>query len=177
MVVEDEPDLRELYDAYLEDSYQVISAAGGSEALDLLNDDVDVILLDRRMPEMSGDEIIDEINEHGNHRIAMVTAVTPQTDIIDMPFDEYLVKPVSQKELLSTVERLLNLDRYDETMQEFMSLVKKRALLLDELKEEELSKNAEFQRLTDDIAQLESELETLRHRIDPDQELAFFENL
>ncbi|TKX52052.1 response regulator, partial [Halorubrum sp. SS7] len=57
LVVEDEPDLADLYAAWLGDEYRVRTAYGGREALDQLDetdDEVDAILLDRRMPGLSG---------------------------------------------------------------------------------------------------------------------------
>lgn len=57
LVVEDEPDLADLYAAWLGDEYRVRTAYGGQEALDELDeadDEVDAILLDRRMPGFPG---------------------------------------------------------------------------------------------------------------------------
>jgi CheY-like chemotaxis protein len=41
----------------------VRTAYGGHEALEELSDDVDVILLDRRMPGLSGDEVLEEVRD------------------------------------------------------------------------------------------------------------------
>jgi CheY-like chemotaxis protein len=40
------------------EEYEVRTATGGPEALDLVDEEVDVALLDRRMPRMSGDELL-----------------------------------------------------------------------------------------------------------------------
>jgi len=99
LVVEDEPDLADLYAAWLGDEYRVRTAYGGQEALDELDeadDEVDAILLDRRMPGLSGDEVLAAVRERGiDCRVAMVTAVEPDFDILKMGFDDYLVKPVT----------------------------------------------------------------------------------
>ena len=109
LVVEDEPDLADLYAAWLGDEYRVRTAYGGREALDELDeaDEVDAILLDRRMPGLSGDEVLTAVRDRGiDCRVAMVTAVEPDFDILEMGFDDYLVKPVSKDDLLGVVETM-----------------------------------------------------------------------
>ncbi len=86
-------------------SYDVRRAYEGHEALELLDGEVNIVLLDRRMPGLSGDEVLSELRRRELHsRVVMVTAVKPDFDIIDMGFDDYLVKPVSKDDLFTTVQ-------------------------------------------------------------------------
>ncbi len=160
LVVEDEPDLADLYAAWLGDEYRVLTAYGGQEALDALDsadEEVNAILLDRRMPGLSGDEVLAAVRERGiDCRVAMVTAVEPDFDILKMGFDDYLVKPVSSDTLRETVEGLLQRSEYDDEMQELFSLTSKKAMLEAEKSATELDDNAEYQRLTDRIRELRS---------------------
>ena len=160
LVVEDEPDLADLYAAWLGDEYRVRTAYGGQEALDELDeadDAVDAILLDRRMPGLSGDEVLSAVRERGiDCRVAMVTAVEPDFDILKMGFDDYLVKPVTSDTLRETVEGLLRRGEYDTEMQELFSLTSKKAMLETEKSATELSDHEEYQRLTDRIGELRS---------------------
>lgn len=132
LVVEDQRQLAEAYTAILETRYEVRTALGGMEALEKIDDEVDVVLLDRRMPGMSGDEVLSEFVERGlSPKVAMLTAVEPDTDIVDMPFDDYRRKPIDNEELLGLVETLLRWNEYDAHSQEFFRLAaKKRALEL-----------------------------------------------
>ena len=161
LVVEDEPDLADLYAAWLGDEYRVRTAYGGQEALDEIDDAddaVDAILLDRRMPGLSGDEVLAAVRERGiDCRVAMVTAVEPDFDILKMGFDDYLVKPVTSDTLRETVEGLLRRGEYDTEMQELFSLTSKKAMLETEKSATELADNKEYQRLTDRINDLRSE--------------------
>lgn len=76
------------------------TASSGEKALELLDCAVDVVLLDRNMPGLSGDEVLREISRRGYEcRVAMVTAVTPQSDIFDVEIEDYLVKPIHRDEL------------------------------------------------------------------------------
>jgi len=161
LVVEDEPDLADLYAAWLGDEYRVRTAYGGQEALDEVDaaeDTVDAILLDRRMPGLSGDEVLAAVRERGlDCRVAMVTAVEPDFDILSMGFDDYLVKPVTSDTLRETVKGLLRRGEYDTEMQELFSLTSKKAMLETEKNATELADNEEYQRLTDRIAEIRSQ--------------------
>ncbi|OSP09945.1 DNA-binding protein [Halorubrum ezzemoulense DSM 17463] len=130
LAVDDEPDLAELYRVYLDPSYDVRIATGGEEALDAMDDAVDVVLLDRRMPDMSGHEVLDAIRDEGyDARVAMLTAVEPDVDIVEMPFDDYKTKPVTKEDLVTLVEVLLHRAAFDERSQEFFALASKKAAL------------------------------------------------
>lgn len=130
LAVDDEPDLTELYRVYLDTAYDVRIATSGGAALDEMDDTVDVVLLDRRMPDMSGHEVLTAIREGGyDARVAMLTAVEPDTDIVDMPFDDYKTKPVTKEDILTLVEVLLYRSKFDEESQEFFALASKKAAL------------------------------------------------
>ncbi|TKX73859.1 response regulator [Halorubrum sp. GN11_10-6_MGM] len=130
LAVDDEPDLAELYRVYLDPSYDVRIATGGEAALDAMDESVDVVLLDRRMPDMSGHEVLDAIRGEGyDARVAMLTAVEPDVDIVEMPFDDYKTKPVTKEDLLTLVEVLLHRAAFDERSQEFFALASKKAAL------------------------------------------------
>ncbi|MFC7137188.1 HalX domain-containing protein [Halobaculum litoreum] len=160
LVVEDEPDLADLYAAWLGAEYDVRTAYGGHEALDQLADDVDVILLDRRMPGLSGDEVLDEVRDRGvDARVAMVTAVEPDFDIVAMGFDDYLVKPVTRESLLETVEGLYGRSQYDSRMQEFFAVSSKMGVLESEKGRAALEDSEEYHELERRAKELRAELD------------------
>ncbi|ELZ53723.1 MULTISPECIES: response regulator transcription factor [Halorubrum] len=180
LVVEDEPDLADLYAAWLGDEYRVRTAYGGHEALDQLDeaeDEVAAILLDRRMPGLSGDEVLTAVRDRGiNCRVAMVTAVEPDFDILEMGFDDYLVKPVTSDTLRDTVEGLLRRGEYDTEVQELFSLTSKKAMLESEKSASDLADNEEYQELTDRIAELRERADESRDAVatgDEDYEKLF----
>ncbi|WP_144901177.1 HalX domain-containing protein [Halobellus captivus] len=160
LVVEDEPDLADLYATWLRDEYRVRVAYGGREALEELDDEVDVVLLDRRMPDLSGDEALEAIRERDvGCRVAMVTAVEPDFDIVAMGFDDYLVKPVSRESLKDTVQNLLRRSHYDDGIQELFALASKKALLESEKDAATLEDHEEYQRLTERVRELRTQLD------------------
>ena len=171
LVVEDEPDLADLYATWLRDDYDVRVAYGGREALDSLDNDVSVVLLDRRMPDLSGDEVLAALRERGIEcRVAMVTAVEPDFDIIEMGFDDYLVKPVSKDALHDTVSNLLVRNEYDHGVQRLFALASKKALLESEKSEAELEDHEEYQTLSRELERLRSEVDDTFAQLDEEKD-------
>jgi len=130
LIVDDEEDLAELYAHYLEDDYETRVALTSGEALVELTPAVDLMLLDRRLPGMSGDELLSHTEDwEVDCQVILVTAVDLDTDIIEMPFDGYLTKPISRDELRTAVEQAFLVDRYEELLLEYYTLRKKYAAL------------------------------------------------
>jgi DNA-binding response OmpR family regulator len=171
LIIEDEPDVVETYKLWLVGEYEVRTAEGGDEGLERLDDDVDVVLLDRMMPGLSGDEVLEQIRECDlDCRVAMVTAVEPDFDILEMGFDAYLSKPVESTELHDTVTRLLDRSAYDDLLQEYYALVEKRATLESIKSDAELAGNDRYQGLVGRIESLRTELDGILGGIEDDQD-------
>lgn len=154
LLVEDERELADLYAAWLGESYETEVVFSGADALGRLDAGrYEVVLLDRRMPVVSGDEVLDTIvADELECKVAMLTAVSPDFDLIEMGCDSYVVKPVTRDELLAVVERLLGLTEYQRDVQELYSLIEKRAVLEAEMTADALAESDEFAALNDEIA-------------------------
>jgi DNA-binding response OmpR family regulator len=151
LVVEDEPDVAETYARWLGDC-AVRRAETGPDALAQLDETVDVVLLDRMMPGMSGAEVLEEIRSRDvDCRVAMVTAVDPGFDVIEMGFDEYVTKPPDREQLVGTVDRLLRRGTLDDDLQEYYSLVARRSTLEAEFAESRLESSDEYAELVERI--------------------------
>jgi CheY-like chemotaxis protein len=130
VVVEDEIELAELYRGYLQPEFDVEVATSGGEALELIDGDTDVALLDRRLPETDGETLLAELRTRGyDLPVAMVTAVEPDVDVVELPFDEYLTKPIDRETLLTTTNLLARRASFDRTSRDFFRLVSKKASL------------------------------------------------
>jgi two-component system response regulator AdeR len=148
LIADDEPAIVDGQASRLEGDYHVRRAYSGREALDALDETVDVALLDRRMPDHSGDEILSRLrHEEYDCRVAMLTGVEPSFDIADMGFDDYLRKPVDEEELYDCVERLLTRQDYDAGLQEFYSVARRIALLETEHDDATLADDDAYQHL------------------------------
>ncbi|AQL43406.1 DNA-binding protein [Halorientalis sp. IM1011] len=178
LVVDDEPDVADAYAAQLEQEYHVRTAYSGEEALEALGPEIDIVLLDRRMPDVSGDDVLAEIREAGyDCRVAMVTAVDPDFDIIDMPFDDYIIKPVSREDLFDTIDRLLVCAEYEEKLQRYYSLTSKYATLLANKSNTELENSDEFEDLRVERDRIRQDLQDTVARFDDEAFAAVFREL
>jgi DNA-binding NtrC family response regulator len=175
LAVDDVREQLRLYEAWLSEDCDLRTATGGEEALAELDADVDVVLLDRNMPDLPGEVVLAEIRERGiGCRVAMVSGVEPDFDIVKMGFDDYLVKPIGGDQLRDTVDRLVKRSTYDEQIQRLFSLCAKRAVLEAEKPDDELAESDEYASLTAEIGRLRTETHTAVEAFDPvDFEAAF----
>lgn len=124
LVVDDQLQNIELLDAYLApENYEIVTAAGGEEALEKLSGNpIDLILLDVMMPGMDGFEVIRRVRQHDTHRllpIILVTALRETEDRvkgIEAGCDDFISKPVDKMELLARVRSLLKVKAYNDLM-------------------------------------------------------------
>lgn len=179
LVVDDESRLADLFAAWLKTDWDVETAYNGESALEQMQDSVEIVLLDRRMPGLSGDEVLSEIRDQGyDCRVVMVTAVDPDFDIIEMGFDDYLVKPVSKDELLDVVERVETRSSYEADIQRYYSLVSKKSLLETEKSDRELEASEEYSELCGQVDELRGSVdETVADLSDHDDFVGAFHDL
>ncbi|SDJ66713.1 Response regulator receiver domain-containing protein [Halovenus aranensis] len=176
LVVDDEQDIADLYTTWLQMDHEVRKAYGGDEALEKVDDDVDIVFLDRQMPDYSGDEVLERIRDQElGCRVVMVTAVDPDFDIVSMEFDDYLTKPVMRDDLDEAVETMRERDEYDQTLQEYYALASKKATLEAEKTPSELQDSEEYQEMVDRLDDLEEEADPATAGFDDDYDSLFQE--
>ena len=157
LMVDDEKQVADAYALRLQDVADVTVAYGGEEALAIVADGrpPDVVLLDRHMPGLSGDEVLDELRERDlTTRVIMVTAIDPDLGIVEMPFDDYLSKPVDRADLYAAVDQQCQVLAY-ELLGEYFRRESTRAVLAAD------ATTAADERL----AAIEADLETIETRV------------
>jgi DNA-binding response OmpR family regulator len=175
LVVDDEREVADVYALRLRGEYETRTAYGGEQALSELDEAVDVVLLDRRMPDISGDDVLTEIRSRSvDCRVIMLTAVDPGMDILEMDFDDYLCKPVEKDDLVSAINQQLKVQRYDERLSEYLEVTSKLALLEAELSSQEVDDNEELQELSARAEELKTKMDETIDGFD-DMEAAFRE--
>jgi len=167
LVADDHKRVSTMHTTWLSDEYTVRTASDGEETLRQLDTDVGVVVLDRRMPGLSGSEVLEWIrSQRYDIRVVMVTSEDVDLDVMEMGFDEYLMKPVRQDELRAVVADLFERREYSTELQTYLALQSKLALLRAEYPEETLDTNEEFQQLQTRLTELELS-EDERAEIDP----------
>lgn len=181
LVVEDDESIAELYRTFLEAQYPVESAGTVEEAIDIVEtagESYDVVLLDRRLPDGPGREVLEAIRKRDlNCRVAMVTGVEPDFDILDMGFDMYLIKPIGGDELEGAVETLVHRLEYDDLLQRAAALASKRAVLESQKSRTELEGSPEYERLLEEIDALDEDLMELAEGMTAEDYRAVFRDI
>ena len=156
LVADDNDRISTMHTAWLEDEYTVRTARDGEEALRHLDTDIGVVVLDRRMPGLSGGEVLDWIrSQRYDIRVVMVTSEEPTPDVLDMAFDEYLTKPVLKGELKAAVADLFERREYSAQLQEYLSLRSKQAIFEVMNSSDTHAETAEYEQLQNRIEALE----------------------
>jgi DNA-binding response OmpR family regulator len=148
LVVDDEEEVADVYALHLEAWYDVAVAYGGEAALDAVDETTDVVLLDRRMPDLSGDEVLARIREQElGCVVVMVTAVDPELNILEMEFDDYLSKPLDGDTLREAIEQHVGRETADPRVAEFFQVLSKLEVLEDSTTGADPEDDPEFKRL------------------------------
>ena len=113
LIVEDEPDIQELLEAYLHDAgYETTIAGDGVEALaKFQKDKFDLILLDLMLPKIDGFGVCEFIRRESNVPILMLTALDGEQEQLRgfrMEIDDYVTKPFSMPILLQKIRAILH---------------------------------------------------------------------
>lgn len=112
LIVEDDPDIQELLQAYLsEEGYDTISALDGEEALEKFHTgQIDLVLLDVMLPKLDGYDVCRAIRAESDTPVMMLTAMDSESHQLkgfDLRIDDYVTKPFSMPVLLRKIEAVL----------------------------------------------------------------------
>jgi DNA-binding response OmpR family regulator len=112
LVVDDDPHIRELVKVFLlQEGFEVLEASNGVDALQLLESTAaDMVILDIMMPHMDGWELCQELREHYEMPLLMLTAkgeTAQKLKGFQLGTDDYMVKPFEPVELVARVKALL----------------------------------------------------------------------
>jgi len=115
LIADDEPDIIQLVTFRLEKSgYEVLSAANGKEALDLIQTKKpDLVLLDLRMPIIDGYEVCRQVKADQALKdtpIILLTAssvIKLKEKVTQLKAEDYIIKPFSAEELSKKIEKFI----------------------------------------------------------------------
>jgi DNA-binding response OmpR family regulator len=115
LVAEDEPDIRDLIVYSLEFAgYRVVQASNGEDAIDKAErEQPDLILLDVRMPKLTGYEACERLKARETTRhipVVFLSALSQESEIrygLGLGGEEYIIKPFAPDELYRRVTAIL----------------------------------------------------------------------
>jgi DNA-binding response OmpR family regulator len=117
LCIEDEPEMVDLIRLILNRrGFVVKGATGGIEGLEMIRKELpDLVLLDLMMPDMDGWEVYQQMKADEKTRHIPVIVVTAKAQSIDKVLglhiakvDDYIAKPFSPKDLLSSIDKILD---------------------------------------------------------------------
>ena len=112
LIVDDEPGIVEIAGAYLRrGGFTVRTVVSGRRAIDAVAlQPPDLVVLDLRLPDLSGEEVCAALRRSSSVPILMLTAKSAEEDRLRglaLGADDYLVKPFSPRELVARVRAIL----------------------------------------------------------------------
>jgi two-component system phosphate regulon response regulator PhoB len=121
LIVDDEPDIREVIRYALEEGgFRVLEAGHADDARKLLTEQPDLMLLDWMLPGRSGLELAGQLKQNAKTRampIIMISARGEEEDRVkglDTGADDYITKPFSPREMVARVNAVLRRTRPDD---------------------------------------------------------------
>jgi len=167
LLVEDDQKLAALYAAWLEETHTVRTVMDGVEALEIVDDEIDIVLLDRQLPKLSGKEVLSTIRGRDlSCQVVVVSGVEPGFDLVSMEFDGYLVKPVTKEELRTAVEQTIAQASYSKKLQEFHSLAQKRNVLDEGKTMAERESSEEYAKLEARLGDVSRQLDDIAETVE-----------
>lgn len=149
LIIDDELNLLDVMEAYLKkEDFDVLTASNGIQGLQLFyKENVDFIILDLMLPDLSGERICSEIRKESDVPILMLTAKVEADHRIaglEIGADDYVPKPFSPKEVVLRVKKILG--RQSKVIEEKSFLYEDDHLLIDDIQR--------FIRVKEDLVEL-----------------------
>ncbi|KAA8731466.1 efflux system DNA-binding response regulator AdeR [Acinetobacter qingfengensis] len=112
LVVEDDYDIGDIIEQYLKrENALVLRANNGVQALEIhATQQIDLILLDVKLPKMNGWDILNNIRQHSQTPVIMLTALDQDIDkvmALRIGADDFIVKPFNPNEMIARVQAVL----------------------------------------------------------------------
>ncbi len=162
LVVTDIQHIAETYAQSLQRQHVVDTATSIEEALEVIDGDHDVVVLNRQLSQNADVGVVDELQKRGDDcQVVLVFDDEPEASVLELGCTDYLVTPVDGQELSETVGRVVRIGEYVDRRRELGSKKLTRNVMEVEQTESELADNDAYQELNAEIDRLESEIDEI----------------
>lgn len=174
LVVDDDEGCRDLYREWLAGDHEVREADHGEAGLAELDERVDVVLLDREMPGLSGIEVARRIAASAyDPHVAMISSAPFDVDLVEVPIDDYRRKPVKEADVRDVLAAYCYRRQYETAFEELFSITSKVAALEADHSAAELAGEEHYERLRWQAEEKRVEVDRALHQSGQDWRTAF----
>ena len=179
LVVDDDPDLLHINSSILQSTgLEVIEASTGNKCISIAREILpDVILLDVNLPDMNGFDVCKEIKADpllANTYVILISGIEISSKSkvygLDLGADEYLIRPISGRELLARVKAMIRIKDAEIALRKSKEQYQ---MLAEELERRVVDRTMQLEAV---VKELESEI-IERKRIEEDRERLILDHL
>lgn len=162
LIVEDEESLAKLFAKQIGDEYDTTVVTHAGNAIANISVETDYVLLDRKLPGMSGDKVLEYIvSQPYDISVIIISAIDPDQNVIHQPYDEYITKTVDDGEIKEAMERVEKKNRFVELLGEYVKKAETWEVVQSNLSSAESDMDVDVGILEDDLDELADEFATL----------------
>ncbi|MEZ3163935.1 response regulator [Halorubrum sp. RMP-47] len=166
LIVEDDHEQATEYAGWLE-GYAVRIAADGEGALDALDSDVDVVLLDGDLADPPAGKLLGQLRaRRPDCQVGLLSGTSVGDEILRLDMDEYVPRPLDRDELREAVARLVDHGAVEGAVKTYLALVARRRRIEARRDEADLGDDERYRELTGEIAARRRQIDTLLTEID-----------
>jgi two-component system response regulator PhcR len=128
LYVDDEIVSHKYFSRIFSEEYQILTASGADDAIDILNSDehpIDILITDYQMPDRNGGDLLRQIELQFPHMVRILTTAYADKDV--------LLDSINSGGIFSVIEKPFNLDKMRETLRRAMELARERSYRLQRL--------------------------------------------
>lgn len=155
LVAEEDRRMTEMYSGWLNDRYSVVRAHNSEQVDAALEDGVDLVLFDRRVPGVEPARVPDVAPD--DCRTILLVDDRPDFDVLDIDCDDVLSKPIVRETALEAIERQLSRRGESAEERELAALEAKQSVFEEVCSADELAANERYADLCDRIEALDDE--------------------
>lgn len=178
LVVADDPALAEWLAEPLRSAFEIRRAYDPTQAGELLDADVDVVLLDVATAGLDSWRFVGRLRRRDVAcRVALVVGPEVDTVALEVDADDYVTRPALADVVRETVDRLAEVAKYDRDLREFYELARRKAVLEARLSPAALAASSEYADLLVELDGYRDLLDVELRQLDADRDEIVFREL